>query len=167
MSGAAPNDVAADDPRQVRAGDLPTPFTAEEIRTASPDGHSVDTVTEEDGLVIARHRITFLDGDGDSVAMRHVALDDQGEEMGDAAVGRATWLDLQAHASFPADASVRTTESIETPLGEVTCVRYEVRRGEDTLVFWFSVDHPGMPVHRATVRDGEPVSITTVTSIRH
>jgi hypothetical protein len=150
---------------QVRPGDLPTPFTAAQIRAASPDGHTVETRTEEDGVVIARHRITFLDGNDDDVAMRHVALDQSGEEMGEPAVGRATWHDLQAHASFPAAATVRTVDSIETPMGELECVRYEVRRDDDTLVFWFAVDHPGMPVHRATLRDGEPVSVTTVVSV--
>ncbi len=157
---------AGGDPRQLRVGDLPTPFSASEIRLASPDGHTVETVTEELGVVVARHRTSFLDGDDESVTMRHVALDAAGDEMGEASVGRASWSDLQAHASFPADSTLRTTGSIETPLGELQCQRYEVHRGDDTMVFWFAVDHPGMPVHRATLRDDEPISVTTITALR-
>jgi hypothetical protein len=160
------DDRAGDTQRWVRATDLPTPFSAEEIRAASPNGHTVETVTEEFGTVTARRRTTFLDVDAAGANMRVVALDIAGAEVGDAESHRAAWTDLQAHASFPADQTTRVREQVDTPLGLLDALRYEVRRGEEQMTFWFALEHPGMPILMAVARDGELVSMTTVTSIR-
>lgn len=75
------DDADGNDPRQLRPGDLPTPFTAAEIRDATRDGHTVETITEEGGSVAARERFTFSDGDADAVTMRHVAWMRDGEPV--------------------------------------------------------------------------------------
>ena len=143
---------------------LPAPFTADEIRAATPDGHTIDILSEEMGIV-SRRRTTFAEGNADGVTIRTVALDAAGGEAGDSVVSRSTWVGLEAHAAFPAEATVRTHDSLDTPLGRLDCLRYEVRRGDDVMVFWFATDLPGMPVHHSTVREGEPVSVTTVTAM--
>lgn len=143
---------------------LPTPFTADEIRDATPDGHTIDILTEELGTV-SRHRTTFTECTADGAVIRTVALDATGAEAGEPVVGRSTWVELQAHASFPAEATVRSSDTLDTPLGRLDCLRYELRRGDDVMVFWFATELPGMPVHHSTVREGEPVSVTTVTAM--
>lgn len=160
------DDRAGDAQRRIRATHLPTPFSAEEIRAASPNGHTVDTVTEELGTVSARRRTTFLDNDASGATMRMVALDAAGHEVGDAVSRRAAWTDLQGHASFPADETTRVQEQVDTPLGLLDSLRYEVRRGEELMTFWFALEHPGMPILMAVARAGDLVSMTTVTSIR-
>lgn len=152
--------------RRLRDTDLPTPFSAEEIRRACPNGHTVETVTEEFGVVSGRRRTTFFDVDSTGATMRLVALDAGGDEDGDATSRRVEWGDLQAHASFSADQATRVREEVDTSLGLLDCLRYEVRRGEERMTFWFALDHPGMPILVAVARDRELVSMTTVTSIR-
>ena len=65
-----------------------------------------------------------------------------------------TWRDLQSHASFPTDATTIEPERIETPMGELDCLRYTVRDGATEKVFWFATDLPGMPVRSVTRSDG-------------
>jgi len=155
------------DPYVLDPEHLPTPFSADEIRESSPDGYTVETVTEDADGNVVRGRTVFECGNADGVTMRASAIDEAGAPVGDEREVTASWVDLQRHASFPAATASRTREGIETPLGRLDCLRYDVRPGDRTMVFWFSVDHPGMPV-RYLAREGSVVtSTTTVTSIRH
>ncbi|MBZ2198106.1 hypothetical protein [Occultella gossypii] len=129
-----------DDPHVMGAGFAPTPFTADEIRTGCPDGHTLhvrtvagDTVSE----VVTR----FEAGDADGVTISE-------EADGGASYRRVGWADLQRHASFPVDRTTIEPERITTPLGELDCLRYSVQR-EDLMTFWFATAHPGMPVRYA------------------
>jgi hypothetical protein len=152
-----------DDGRILRPADLPTPFSADEIRDATPDGHLVETVVDEDGTVVGRRRTTFLDGDGTGVTMRLDAFDADGRPTGEPAMFRTEWIDLQAHASFPATAAERSWERIDTPLGRLECIRYDVQ-GDAAMSFWFAVDHPGMPVVMTATANGT-VTTTRVVAI--
>jgi hypothetical protein len=126
-----------DDPHIMGAGLAPTPFTADEIRAGCPDGHTLrvrtvrgDTVSE----VVNR----FEGGDEDGVTLAE-------EADGEVSSRRVRWIDLQRHASFPADRTTIAPERITTPLGELDCLRYSVQR-EELMTFWFATAHPGMPV---------------------
>ena len=143
---------------------LPAPFTADEIRDATPAGHTIEILSEERD-VVSRRRTTFVECDVTGAAIRNVELDESGAEAGSPVVARSTWAELEAHATIPAAATVRTNDERDTPLGRLDCLRYEVRRGDDVSVFWFAIELPGMPVHYSTVREGEPVSVTTVTAM--
>lgn len=125
------------DPHVLGEGLAPTPFTAAEIRTGCPDGHTLRVRTTSAGVVSeATHR--FDDGDADGVTISH--LSDTGSHS-----ARVAWLDLQAHASFPEDRTTISTEVITTEIGELDCLRYDVE-GEPAMTFWFALAHPGMPV---------------------
>jgi hypothetical protein len=154
------------DPHLLDPDHLPTPFTADEIRAAAPDGYTVETVTEDADGTVTRQRTVFIDGDDEGTTMRAVAIDETGSPTGDERVGPAAWVDLQRHASFPAAATTRSRERIETPLGTLDCLCYEVQAGDATMVFWFSVDHPGMPVRYLRRVGSEITSTTTVTAVR-
>lgn len=143
---------------------LPTPFTADEIRAATPEGHTVDLTIEEHGAV-SRRRTIFTDCDADGARIHTVAIDEHGDEVGDTVAARTTWADLQAHASFPADATVRTDDTVTTALGTFECRRYEVRRGDDVMNFYFANDLPGMPVLFSVSREGTLMSVTEVTAM--
>ena len=60
--------------------------------------------------------------------------------------GRVTWLELQQHAAFPEQLTQVSSETIEVPLGRLDCIRYDVREDAEVATFWFSPEHPGMPV---------------------
>jgi hypothetical protein len=94
--------------------------------------------------------------------MERARLSLDGAPLGEPQVGRVTWLDLQTHASFPADATTIESEVIDTAIGELDCLRYTVRDGSTEEVFWFAKDLPGMPVQQLTRTDGKVVTTVSV-----
>jgi hypothetical protein len=158
-----------DSDHQLAPDHLPTPFTAAQIRAATPEGHTVETITEaSDGTadpVVVRSRTTFVSCDEIGAVMRRVELDESGAETGAAVEARSTWAELQGHASFPAAIARRSHARLDHPLGRLDCLRYDVEQGPDHVVFWFSVAHPGMPVRFETRRDGRAVTTTTVAAM--
>ena len=73
-----------------------------------------------------------------------------------------TWRDLQAHASFAADDTTIESDRIETPIGELDCLRYRVRDGATEEIFWFAKNLPGMPIRCLTRMDGQVVTTVSV-----
>jgi hypothetical protein len=157
--------MESNDPHRLQPDHAPTPFTAAEIRAATRVGRTVETMTEEAGRVVARHRTTFVACDRDAATIRHVEIDADGNEVGEAGESSSSWHELQAHASFPADITRRTTEIVELPIGTLRCLRYEVARGEMTMTFWFATDLPGQPVRYAMHLEHGRDRITTVCRI--
>ena len=144
---------------------LAPPFSPEQIREGTPDGHTLDIVTTREGEVVDRRRTIYFDPDESSVAMRLAPLSASGVVGADGMEARTTWADLRDHAVFPAENTTVTMETIETPLGSLPCTRYDVASGETVLAFWFAAAHPGMPVRYATLSDGVEVEVTTVVAI--
>jgi len=144
------------DPHRLDPDHLPTPFTAAQIRDGSPEGRTVRVVVDpaEDGTPYARvSRFTGCTEDGCTLLRWREGAD--GEQVGEAASGPVSWLDLQRHASFPAAVATRRREPLDHPLGPaLDCWRYDVRHGEDVTTFWFAVEVPGMPVRIDSVAQG-------------
>ncbi len=138
----------------------PTPFTADEIREASPDGRVLLVRTQIDGMV-TYHSDRFSAGDADGCDLTQVVTDAWGAPVDEPRTSRVTWRELQEHAAFPAAATTIEGERIATPLGELDCLRYEVRRDRGTATFWFAIDHPGMPVRYRTA-DGALVEVIAI-----
>jgi hypothetical protein len=141
------------------------PFSAEQIRLGTPDGHTLDTVTTREGQVVDRRRTIYFDPDETSVSMRLAPLTEAGALDGEPMEARTTWADLQDHAIFPAETTKVTKETIDTPLGSLPCTRYDVASGETTMAYWFSDAHPGMAVRTAALSDGLEVEVVTVVAI--
>jgi hypothetical protein len=141
------------------------PFTPEQIRSGTPDGHTLDIVTTREGEVVDRRRTIYFDPDETSVSMRLAPLSEAGVLGSEAMEARTTWVDLRDHAVFPAETTTVTEETIDTPLGSLPCTRYDVASGEATMTYWFAAAHPGMPVRAATLSDGVEVEVTTVVAI--
>lgn len=140
-----------DDPRVLRPDHAPTPFTAEEIRASCPSGRTVTARTEAAGEPDRVDITVFVETD-DAGAL----LESNGQEH------RVTWLDLQSHASFPADVTTIREEMVEIPLGRMECLAYQVVRDDTVSTFWFAKDRPGMPVLFMTEVDGAVLSTTFV-----
>lgn len=142
------------DPRILGPGLLPTPFTADEIRDATGGGKTIEILVEHaDGTASARfNRFVQTDAEGATLERWDAASPDA------VSSNRVTWAELQRHAAFDAATTSLSTETLSSPLGELTCLRYDTEGG----VFWFSTAHPGMPVQYES--GGEH---TSVVAIRH
>ena len=155
--------MVTDDPHVLGDGLLPTPFTAAEIRQAAGDGlTSVLFVESPDGSQHERiNRFEQTDAEG---ATLRAWFADAPEE---AVTSRTTWRELQEHASFPRAHSTVTDEELALRFGRVRCRRYEIADAPDAPVetYWFSLEHPGMPVRYEVPLDGGMLR-TTVRSIR-
>lgn len=143
------------DPHVRGPGTLPTPFTAEEIRSGCPDGRTTRQRVEADGRVVGYRTNVFRDGDADGATTETQEFDADGVPTGPPSVGRTTWLAFQRHASFAADRTTREAVRLETPLGWRDCLHYQ-RSDPDgsTSDFWFALSSPGLPIRYRTVRDG-------------
>jgi hypothetical protein len=132
------------DPHRLREDHAPTPFSAAEIRVGCPTGRTLRLLVEpEDGEPLVRV-IRFIDTDSEGASQESGRFTTSGAPLGDPERHRATWLDLQSHASFPAAATTIVDET--------------------ERVFWFARALPGMPVrfeervsgsvrHRTTLLD--------------
>lgn len=148
------------DPHVVAEDLLPTPFTADEIREALRGGVAYRIRTEApDGTVTERISRYSAGDDGGALLENHPVGAPEA-----AAGGRVTWRELQAHAAFPADRTVASTETIDHPLGRLECLRYDVHGDDGDSVFWFALAHPGMPVRYAST-DAAGTTRTTVLEI--
>jgi len=128
----------ATDPHVLGPGLLPTPFTADEIRDATGAGSVIRLLLEGPDGPLAEHVNRFHDTDPEGATLDRWAVADPKAIVSD----RVTWTELQGHAAFDVGTTSVSTVSLTTPLGDLTCRRYDTADG----VFWFSIDHPGMPV---------------------
>lgn len=130
--------MTASDPHVLGPGLLPTPFTADEIRTATGEGKTIRLrVDLPDGSHTTRvNRFTEVDAEGATLERWSLA------DRGDLSASRVTWRELQGHAAFDAATTALSTETVTLPLGDLVCLRFDTADG----TFWFSLAHPGMPV---------------------
>jgi len=134
------------DPHMLGEGLAPTPFTADEIRSGCPEGRTIRIrVTPSAGHSYMRvNRFEHCNDEGAVLARWRVGED--GTPDGPIELARASWLDLQRHAAFPADATRIDAASIVLPFGEFDCLVYRVVRDRRESVFSFAQALPGMPV---------------------
>ena len=150
------------DPHVLEPGQAPTPFTADEIRTGCPPGRTIRLRVDVDGETSFQRVSRFVDCDESGATLERFGLSLDGAPLGEPEANRVSWLDLQAHASFPAAVTTIEPERIETAIGELDCLRYTVRDGTTDEVFWFATDLPGMPIKYLTRENGRVVSTVSV-----
>lgn len=140
------------DPRILGPGLLPTPFTAAEIRDATGHGKTIEILVEHaDGTSSRRvNRFRQTDAEGATLERWDAAAPEA------VSSNRVTWAELQGHAAFDAATTSLSTEALSSPLGELSCVRYDTEDGS----FWFSLAHPGMPVRYES--GGERTSVVAI-----
>lgn len=143
----------------------PFPYSAEQIRDATPLGRTyVFKMTRGDEVVLRTMRFTAVDAEG--ATMVAAIADVTGAPVAPPEESRATWEELQHHASYPAAATVVSAATVTVPAGTFACQRYTVRVGEDEqLVVDFAVDLPGAPVSLVDTVGG--VEVMRMTLERH
>jgi len=154
--------VDTPDPHVLAPGRAPTPFTADEIRAATPVGKTIRRVVDVPGEPPIHRTTRYVECDDSGATLEQSLRSPDGSLLEEPELDRVTWLELQSHSSFPADRVTIEPDHIVTPLGELDCVRYTVRDGSTERSFWFATDFPGMPIHYVTRVDGQVVSTVTV-----
>jgi len=134
------------DSHRLRPDHLPTPFSAAEIRDGCPAGRTIRMREETPGAAPRFRRIRFVEVDEETAVQEFQATDEAGRPLGEPSRRSSTWLDLQRHASQPAEATA-VDEVVQTlPFGDFACWLYTVRAPDAELRFWFVKELPGMPV---------------------
>ena len=90
------------DPHLLAPGRAPTPFTADEIRRGCPQGRTIRLLVEEEGEQPFFRTNRFVQCDDEGATIEYTRSTIGGEPFGAVVADRTTWLELQAHASFPA-----------------------------------------------------------------
>jgi hypothetical protein len=145
-------------------GDVaPIPFTAREIRDATPAGRTyVFAVRREGGPMMQRIiEFTKVDEKGASLRMSMKAAD--GSEPGPPRESEATWAEFVGHATYPGARTVIEPTEVEVPLGRFRGRRYRVlnRTDEGGLELTdavFADELPGAPVRHVVSVDGKEIS---------
>jgi hypothetical protein len=154
------------DAHRLRPGDLPTPFSAAEIRAASIPGLTVRSLVERQGAEPVIRVVRFDSGDADGGFGESWTEGPDGRRLTEPERHHSRWLELQAHASMPADRTTIEEESFEIPAGRFDGWRYSRTDGETVDTFWFARSAPGAPLlYQSSVR-GEVVFRSTAVDIR-
>lgn len=161
---AAPDEKPAEDPRRLKPDHAPTPYTADEIRDACPEGRVSVFRTEGKGKV-AISTITFLKCDEKGAEMEFSVGPENAPPL-QTNRNTAAWKDLQAHASFPEKVTKITEETIEIPAGKFDCWVYTVTQISDgkeaKRTFHFAKSLAGPPVKMVSEKDGKVESTMTL-----
>ena len=139
---------------RLRPDHLPTPFSAAQIRQGCPAGRTIRMREESPGEPPAFRTIRFVEVDADGAVHEYQPTDEEGRPMGEPSRRRSTWLDLQRHASQPADATTVDEVELTLPFGAFPCWLYSVQTPDARRLFWFAKELPGMPVQVEEWVDG-------------
>jgi len=134
------------DPYRLHPEDLPTPFTAEQIRGGCPPGRTVRSLVIEAGSDPYISVTRFVAGDTEGGDQEHWRETPDGRRLTPTERSRSTWLEFQGHASMPAATTRITEEDIEIRAGRYACLRYTRAEGDTVSTFWFARSAPGMPL---------------------
>lgn len=136
----------------------PRPFTADEIREASPAGRTYRFKLDGEEAKGAHVEMEFVEADEDGCTMERRLYDAKGEIIGEAERKESTWEELMRLASYPKDATTIAKAKVVTPAGEFDGVVYtmtEIKNGR-TLVTRasFATSLPGAPVKLEREKNG-------------
>ena len=152
------------DPRVLRPGTLPTPFTAEEIRKGCPVGRTIHLRVEAPGRPPTHRVNVFVECDEEGALISRSEATPEGEATGEVESDRSSWLELQRHASFPESRTTVTEDVIDSAMGRLDCLRYTYVEQATVVDYWFARDLPGMPVRVVSTTSGTVLSEVTMMS---
>jgi hypothetical protein len=143
------------DSNRLQADHAPTPFSAEQLRAACPVGR-VDTFLIESSARPPVHQTTRFVHSTFTGAVFVASMSTlEGQPVGEPVRARATWVDLQEHASHPESSTVITEADVRVPAGSFDCWVYTVTTGSDVQRLYFARSLPGPPVRAVQEVDGE------------
>ena len=143
------------DPHQLSADDLPTPFSAADIRGGCPPGRTLRFLMARAGQDPVVRVSRYVETDTNGAVQESWTEDLEGRGLSDPERERSTWLELQEHASFPRATTVRSEEELEIPAGRFACLRYTRTDPDAIWRFWFALELPGQPVRYEREASGQ------------
>lgn len=141
---------------------LPTPYTANQIRAAMPEGTKI-WMRMETPKAVTQEEWEVVDADAETVTMSFKVFDEAGKKLLEERPEKTTtWTELRDHASFPIATTMRAEGRIDTPVGSFDSWLYIVDTvGEDGLPllmhYHFAKELPGPPVLMTKTVDGKTV----------
>lgn len=154
----APKSMTPEDPN------LPTPYTADEIKRASKTGRTLEFLVETPPKPPTRRRMVFLDVTDVGAMIESTNLDRDGVQDGEKQLSQATWEELRKHALYPRANTQVTTRREDTPAGSFDCTCYTVERGPEKTTACFAKTLPGPPVVMTTEVGGDITSTISLLS---
>jgi hypothetical protein len=145
-------------------GKAPTPFTAAQIREASPNGR-VTTLRLKNASGTYLIRFSFGKCDAESTTFETVGMTLEEKPLGNPTSRTVKWTELQSHASYDQQATTITEESVTVPFGKFDSWVYTVKKGEELHRYCFAKALPGPPIRVTAEKAGE--TIQTMEMVRH
>lgn len=159
---AVPNESTVSPHGSADPGYAPTPYTAEMIRDATPEGTEIVFESNTDEQKFTSHMI-FESPTDDGVMVRQWLT--RASKTTPPAVVPAKWAALRNHARFKADATKIEDYRLTTALGTFDTWRYEVTMTDEAGLmakreFFFAKDLPGPPILFRVLSAGQVMSET-------
>lgn len=129
----------------------PPPFSADQIRAATPDGRTyLFAVEGPEGRALRKLTFRSPTEAGAQLEAQNLNAGDQ-SPLAEPQRAPVTWAELVGHASYPAAHTRIERAEITVPAGTFECRRYTVvepsPKGQKRTVAWFADALPGAPVH--------------------
>ncbi len=133
---------------ETASANLPTPYTAEQIRAAMPVGSVLRFRVDAMGEASKELRWKVISSDATGCTMHQEAHHaDSGELIDDLGDVAFVWTELRDHAAFPAASATVSSGEVDVPLGHFKVNSYTVRQENgSTVTYHFAPDLPGPPV---------------------
>ena len=149
----------------MRPEHAPTPFTADQIRTACPAGRRSTFRIEMPGRTPFLQTFHFQAVDLEGAEVLVTLRDEDGRSLGEPQTSRSDWSGFQAHASYPAEHTTITETEETVPAGTYAGFLYRVELDGTVTEAFFARELPGPPVRMVRSRDG--VAELTMTLVAH
>jgi len=151
---------------RLKPDQAPTPFSGQEIRRSCPAGRTIKFRIEAPGQPIAYTILSFTGGDDHHTTFESYNMDAEGKQLGEKMTGQNKWVELQAHASFPASQTTIRPEILELSGQKLDCWLYVVQSEKAGHAhesrYWFDKKRPGPPVLMKQTVDGRLVLSMTI-----
>lgn len=152
------------------AGRAPTPYTAAQIRAATPAGRTMTYLIEAPNKLPSKQRFRFVAVDEEHATVATELLGDDGKVLGEPELKISSWDDLRRHASYPLEATTIVETATVTPDDSFRCKRYTVVEPQPDgktkkTVACFAHDLPGPPVELTVELDG--ALVMSMTLVKH
>lgn len=130
----------------------PLPYTAEQLRAASPVGRTMRYRVAQGGKA-AIVSFRFTAATAEAATIETTTSDEAGTALGAPESATTPWAELAKHAAYPAATTTSEPAEIETPAGRVAATKYVVRQAHadgrpSVTIAYFTRDlaHAGPPV---------------------
>ena len=150
----------SDPERRLAPNQAPTPFTSEQIRLACPTGRINRFRVEQRRGSETRIEVSvqhFVETNDIGAKIKSVSADIEKPVPGPSQELVLRWDELRAHASYPAEQTKITRETVTVPAGTYDCWLYTVNDGNFISRYWFARTLAGPPILATVERRGKLV----------